>query len=1143
MYESFDRNEYFVCYADSGEGKSSIIEAGLIPKMKANCNFPIRVVFKSDEQHFKNGSIDFDDVICRIIDDEIGKFSDNKNIVVNKIYPNRLTNGDSTELHEWEKELIENNAWLKLRYTRITIDNLLYIPVLIFDQFEEVFTNPLSQEWTDCFFAWLQELSTDLCPQKIITEIEKHTDEDDFPEISTRKYFKAIFSLRSEYVGKLDYWGMQRHYIPLLKSNRYLLRPLTIKGAKEVITGQEGYNGLNDVADDIVDMLRKLQKGKNYVESGTSNLPCIPALLLSIVCSRAFNMSTEERSEFIRGLVANNDDEKEYAINALIAGFYEKAISECEIPSGDMAVIEDVLVNSEGNRQRVSSHADALKSIDFSGKYLKKLEKARLIRVIPEYNRDEDYVEIVHDCLCPIIAKRREIRLVEEAKEREERLIREQRKKGILWLVVGLFVLLIVTGVAVVMYQQKQEVLKSNKIMLENRNRFLAEKAISLADDGFTQKAILLLLSALEKGPYVEEIESSIRRILLTKTTIKGHLNDVNSALYNHDGTLIVSSSSDSTIVIWNAVTAKEIFRFKGHKGEVRYAAFSNDNSLIASASNDRTIRIWDVRSAQVVRILEGHDDWTNSANFSPDRKYVVSSSHDKTARVWNVEKGECVDTLIGHAEAVWYAEYSHDGKYIVTASWDKTIKVWDAKTGECLQTLYGHLDDVHSAKFSPDGKYIVSASYDKTVRVWDFVKDSCLAVLEGHTNPVISASFSHDGNLVISGSAQFLGSELSSETSDENEIKLWIWSKGKCIDNYKGHTDRVNTVVFHPSDKQILSASDDNSIIIWKNSFVVNRDSMNLDSISPKKFAISPNSDFLAFACWHSEFVLWNTKQGVVDRVNNDFCEVHATAFSPNGKSLAIASQGGALHIYDLEHKKISKMNGHRGITNSVCFSNDGKHVVSTADDGVRIWNLKTQRSQGLEGYTGEANCAVFCPSNKYIAAGFKDNRIRLWDTKSYRLLYTFVGHDSQVTSLKFTPDGQFLISASADKSIRIWDIKERKCINIILGHGKRILDLDISSDGKFIVSCSRDKTIRLWNLETGDCVRSFRGHNTEVRSVRFSPQGNLIYSLSYDGELRIWEIKSIGILPFEKLLCCFRRILNNQQLSPTEKKQYYLE
>lgn len=424
MYESFDRNEYLVCHADSGEGKSSIIEAGLTPKMKANCYFPIRVVFKSNE-HFKNINVDFDAVICGIIDEEIEKLNENKSIIVDTVYPNRLTTSDKQEHQEWERDLIEKNAWLKLRYSRITIDNLLYTPVLIFDQFEEVFTNPLTQEWTDLFFTWLQELSTDLCPQRIITEIEKNVGEHEFPEISTNKHFKAIFSLRSEYVGKLDYWGTQRHYIPLLKNNRYLLRPLTIKGAKEVITEQEGYDGLNDVADNIVDMLRKLQKGKNYVQSDKSELPCIPALLLSIVCSRAFNMSLEERPEFIRGLVANNDDEKGSAIYALISGFYEKAILECDIPSGDMAIIEDVLVNSEGNRQRVSSCADVLKTIDFSNKYLKKLEECRLIRVIPEYNREEDSVELVHDALCPIVSKRKEMRLEEETKEREEKTRRE----------------------------------------------------------------------------------------------------------------------------------------------------------------------------------------------------------------------------------------------------------------------------------------------------------------------------------------------------------------------------------------------------------------------------------------------------------------------------------------------------------------------------------------------------------------------------------------------------------------------------------------------------------------------------------------------------------------------------------------------
>ena len=456
MYESFDRHEYLVCHADSGEGKSSIIEAGLIPKMKANCYFPIRIIFKSDE-HFKNKDVDFDNVICGIINNEIEKLRGNESLSVDVVYPKRLTNSDERELTDWEQEVIDSYAWLKLRYARITVDNLIYTPVLIFDQFEEVFTNPQSQEWTDKFFAWLQELSMDLCPQRIISELEKRVSDDAFPEIETQKHFKAIFSLRSEYVGKLDYWGLQRHYIPLLKNNRYLLRPLTIKGAKEVITQQDGYDGLNAVADEIIDILRKQQRGKNYVIDEKSELPCIPALFLSIICSRTFSMSEEGRMAFMHKLVAEKDEDRDAAINSLIEGFYEKAIAECGIPSNDMGIIEDVLVNNEGSRQRVSSHADALKAIDFSTKYMEILKDARLIRVIPEYNREDDSVEFVHDALCPIIAKRKKLRLAAEAKDREERLLKEQAKK--MWKRLSLFALFAIVAfglVSVFLWQQKK---------------------------------------------------------------------------------------------------------------------------------------------------------------------------------------------------------------------------------------------------------------------------------------------------------------------------------------------------------------------------------------------------------------------------------------------------------------------------------------------------------------------------------------------------------------------------------------------------------------------------------------------------------------------------------------------------------------
>ncbi len=411
MYENFINNEYLVCYADSGEGKSSIIEAGLIPILRSNFYYPIRIVFK--DKQFKDNNINFDKFVCQTISDEVDKLKEDSSIRVDTIYAKRLTNDKTSEMAEWDKQMIDSYAWLKLRYAQLTIDNFLFTPVLIFDQFEEVFTNPQSQEWTDRFFAWLHELTMDLCPKVIVNDLENKLGTETFPQIATQKHFRAIFSLRSEYIGQLDYWGMQKHYIPQLKSNRYLLRPLTIVGAKEVIMQQEGFTGLNDVAEDIVDILRNLQKGKNCVLSTDSKLPCIPALFLSVVCSQAYALPEKELMTFIQRL----REEGEGAVERLIGQFYEKAVSECKIPNEDLEVIEELLVNNAGIRQRISSQTDTLRAINFSQKYMEKLKSARLIRVIPEYNRPEESVELIHDCLCSVIKDRKEAR--KEIREKE----------------------------------------------------------------------------------------------------------------------------------------------------------------------------------------------------------------------------------------------------------------------------------------------------------------------------------------------------------------------------------------------------------------------------------------------------------------------------------------------------------------------------------------------------------------------------------------------------------------------------------------------------------------------------------------------------------------------------------------------------
>ncbi|WP_017316567.1 nSTAND1 domain-containing NTPase [Mastigocladopsis repens] len=116
---------------------------------------------------------------------------------------------------------------------------------------------------------------------------------------------------------------------------------------------------------------------------------------------------------------------------------------------------------------------------------------------------------------------------------------------------------------------------------------------------------------------------------------------------------------------------------------------------------------------------LKGHTGSVISASFSSDGKRILTASDDNTARVWDIS-GKQLAELKGHTSGVISASFSSDGKRILTASSDNTARVWDI-SGKQLAELKGHTSGVISASFSSDGKRILTASDDNTARVWRY--------------------------------------------------------------------------------------------------------------------------------------------------------------------------------------------------------------------------------------------------------------------------------------------------------------------------------------------------------------------------------------------------------------------------------------
>lgn len=113
---------------------------------------------------------------------------------------------------------------------------------------------------------------------------------------------------------------------------------------------------------------------------------------------------------------------------------------------------------------------------------------------------------------------------------------------------------------------------------------------------------------------------------------LKGHTRDVNSALFNPDGTVAISVSDDHTVRIWDLKT--QVATTLRHKAAIKAVAISRDGQSIVTGSDDMTAALWDMQGRELAR-LSGHDGIVRNASFSPDGRFVVTASDDGTARVW----------------------------------------------------------------------------------------------------------------------------------------------------------------------------------------------------------------------------------------------------------------------------------------------------------------------------------------------------------------------------------------------------------------------------------------------------------------------------------------------------------------------------
>jgi WD40 repeat protein len=577
---------------------------------------------------------------------------------------------------------------------------------------------------------------------------------------------------------------------------------------------------------------------------------------------------------------------------------------------------------------------------------------------------------------------------------------------------------------------------------------------------------------------------------------LRGHTGAIWSVAFSPDGTKIVTASSDKTARVWNVATRKTIAELRGHNDAVRSAAFSPDGKQVVTASDDRTARLWNAVTGGSVE-LRGHSGPVSKAMFSPDGKWLATAAVDKTARLWEASTGRSVAVLL-HPDAVSHAEFSPDGSLLVTSSTNRAY-VWEVGNGNRVAELRGHLLYVYSAKFSPDGTLIVTASDDKTARVWDARTGRSVAELRGHADEVRSAMFSPDGKWVLTGSVDSTARvwDVNLTTTPSTELRA--------------HTDVVRIAIPSRDGKWIVTAGDDNTARVWETSTGQTVAELQGHTDRVVTAAFSPDGSRVVTAGWDKTARVWDRKTGrTLVQLRGHADRISSAVFSPDGTSVVTASDDATARVWEASTGKIiAELKGHRDAVLRADFSPDGKEVVTASrDKTARVWDAVTGRSVNeLRGHVADVGSAAFSPDGKKIVTASADSTARVWDAATGKIELG-LPHRDLVSHAEFSPDGKLIVTASYDKTARIWAIREGAVPTVLLGHWGPVVSAKFSPDGAVVVTASHDGTARVWDAGSGQMIAELVGHAGPLVGATFSPDGKQVITASRDQTARIWDV-----------------------------------
>ena len=494
---------------------------------------------------------------------------------------------------------------------------------------------------------------------------------------------------------------------------------------------------------------------------------------------------------------------------------------------------------------------------------------------------------------------------------------------------------------------------------------------------------------------------------------------------------------------------------------------------------------------ARIGSVRLRHERAVTSLAVSPDGGLLASAGEGPSVRLNELPSGRLLGKLRlpAHGDACLRVAFRPDGKALAVVlpteigMFDPATETWfhevPVPTGACAT----------SAAFAPDGKTLaVTVEHRATGKAGLLLLDSesgaPLKELDLGTTTVSTVAVSRDGRRLACGA----GKTARVADLEREELVLALETPSN-----------VNAVAFSPDGKELATASEDGSVLVFRVATGEKTRSLPKHEAVGHAVAFSPDGKFLATACGDESVRLFDAATGSLSREiachrKGSYSSVQSLAFTPDGKTLVAGTSQGSVRLFDVASgRPLEQPFSHEGTIRGLAWSPDGKTLATSAyGTQLLVFDLASGKSRALE--PGGGRPLAFSPDGKLLAAGSGDGAVLDATSGTVVMKLGRLGD-----AVAFSPSGKTI--AESGMRLVLYDVAERReLLTSSLPPGRGVA---FSPDGATL-AVGVEGGIAILD-SAGAQLRKISGHKGDIRGVAFSPDGQTVASAGADGTVRL--------------------------------------